>query len=125
MIPVKYIGVRPTYRDGTYGSYIEFTQGQTVNIEDEDLARKLLRHKDVYVLGEAEAATATEPKKDKSKDDEEENQSQDTRDSIASMNKNSLATFAKTNFNVALDKRQSVGALRSEVVSLFDRFGVA
>lgn len=125
MIPVKYIGFRKTYREGTYGSYIVFEQGQTVNIEDEDLARKLLRHTDAFVRGDAEQATDTAEKQDKKPEDEEENNLQDTRDAIAAMDKNSLETFAKTHFNVNLDKRRSVGAMRAEVTGMVDRFGVA
>lgn len=125
MIPVKYIGVRPTYREGAYGSGIFFERGQTVLIEDDDLARKLLRHPDVYVPGESEAATETAPKKEAKKVNEEEENTQNVRDSIATMNKGALETFAKTNFRVDIDKRRSLADLRSEVTTLVDRFGVS
>lgn len=125
MTPITYIGHRPTYREGCYGSGLVFSQGQTINVDDDALAKKLLKHKDVYTLGEAEAAeevekvAATVPETDKDADP-----AQDMRDSIMAMNKDALETFAKSHFSVDLDKRQKVGDLRMKVIGLFDQFGV-
>ena len=125
MTPIKYIGHRETYREGCYGSGLVFLSGQTINVDDDALAKKLLKHKDVYTLGEAEAAeevekvAATVPETDKGADP-----AQDMRDSIMAMNKDALETFAKSHFSVDLDKRQKVGDLRMKVIGLFDQFGV-
>lgn len=60
MTPIKYVGHRPTYTESCYGTGLVFTQGQTITV-DEAVARKLLRHPDVYVLGDAaDAVDATE-----------------------------------------------------------------
>lgn len=125
MIPIKYIGKRDSYREGTYGSGIVFAKGQTINIEDDELARKLLRHPDVYIRGDAEQAVETTTSKAKDatgKDDDDP--LQETRDAIASMNKGALKDFAKTNFNVDLDSRKSVGDLRMQAIGLLDQFGL-
>ena len=128
MTPIKYIGARPTYREGAYGSGLIFTQGKVLNVEDDDLAKKLLKHPDVYVLGEGEEAASapivektdkTQEKKDKDKEDD----AQDNRDTISQMTKNALGTYAKTHFNVDLDMTKKVAELRTQVTGLFDQFG--
>lgn len=126
MTPIKYIGHRPTYREGCYGSGLVFSQGQTINVDDDALAKKLLKHKDVYALGDAEAGSSAvevvkSPETDKDKDADP---AQDMRDSIMTMNKEALETFAKTHFSVDIDKRQNLSDLRTKVVGLFDQFGV-
>ena len=125
MTPIKYIGHRPTYREGCYGSGLMFAQGQTINVDDEALAKKLLKHKDVYVLGDAEAAVDAEKAPAKATEaDKDADPAQDMRDSIMTMNKDALETFAKTHFSVDIDKRAKVGDLRTKVIGLFDQFGV-
>lgn len=117
MIPIKYIGHRAVYVDGACGSGRTFEQGQTLLIDDES-ALKMLRHPSVYVRGDGD--TVPDPVKEKTTDDDDPNQSM--RDSIAQMNKDALALYAKSNFSVDLDKRQSVGNLRTQVTGLFDQF---
>lgn len=123
MTPIKYIGHRKQYREGAYGSGLIFTQGETLNVEDDALAAKLLKHKDVYVRGDAEEATETVAKAKTVAQDDEEDKAQDARDAIARMNKDALETYAKTHFSVDLDKRKSVDALRQHVTQLFDQYG--
>lgn len=123
-VAVKYVGPRATYTEGTYGSRIEFTQGQTVLIQPE-LAAKLLRHPDVYQRGEAEGAKAVEVLDDGKKKADEPDEAQLVRDRIATMDKDALKSFAKTTFRVDLDKRKGVNALRQQVTGLVDQYGVA
>lgn len=124
MKSIKYIGHRKTYREGAYGSGIIFTQGETVSVDD-DLAFKLLRHKDVYVLGDAEeSTTAVVVESSNKKDDDQEQESQDQRDVIAAMDKGALKEFAKTYFNVDVDSRKSVENIRAQVIGLVDQYGV-
>lgn len=123
MTPIKYIGHRPTYREGCYGSGIVFVKDGVVNIDDDVLANKLLRHPDVYV--KADAATGTESVVGQKKpDDDAEDAAQDVRDAIMAMSKEALETYAKTHFGVDVDRRKSVENLRTQVVGLFDQFGV-
>ena len=123
MTPIKYIGHRPTYREGCYGSGIVFTKDGVVNVDDDALANKLLRHPDVYV--KADAAAEAEPVSvQKPESDATEDAAQDTRDAIMAMDKAALSSYAKTHFSVDVDQRKSVGNLRTQVVGLFDQFGV-
>lgn len=125
MTPITYIGHRPTYREGCYGSGLVFSQGQTINVDDDALAKKLLKHKDVYALGEAEAAEEVEKVTTTAQEtDKDADPAQDMRDSIMTMNKEALEAFAKTHFSVDIDKRQKLSDLRTKVVGLFDQFGV-
>ena len=125
MTPITYIGHRQTYREGCYGSGLVFSQGQTINVDDDALAKKLLKHKDVYALGEADAAEEVEKVPATAQEtDKDADPAQDMRDSIMAMNKDALETFAKSNFSVDLDKRQKIGDLRMKVIGLFDQFGM-
>lgn len=118
LLPVKYIGPRERYVDGTYSTYIEFIKGQT-RMVPADVARKMYVHKDVYVPGD-DVADLAEPKKDTSAEDDQ----QDMRDSIASMSKAAVAQFVKTHFNKEVDMGMKVGDLRLQATGLFDQFGV-
>lgn len=122
MIAITYIGHRPTYRDGACGSGLTFEQGQTLNVEDDAIARKMLRHTDVYVQGDTtEAEAPAKPVKNHATEDEDQDQT--ARDAIANMGKDALVTYAKNTFSVTLDKRSSVGDMRTRVTGLYDQFG--
>lgn len=116
-VSVKYIGKRPEYTEGTYGTRIHFIQGES-RLVPLDKARLMLKHTDVYAPGEADAPIAVLPEAKT-----EEDGVQDMRDSIAIMDKGALEMYAKTHFQVSIDKRRSVDALRAEVTGLVDRFG--
>lgn len=125
-IPVKYVGKREVYRDGTYGTGLVFTQGETKLVPVEK-AKNLLQHPDVYVPGEvADAVPApievTEPEAKDSTTTEDEHM--DMRDNLGRMDKDALAEFAKTHFNMTLDKRTGLEKLRTEVITRFDQLGV-
>lgn len=118
LISIRYIGKRPDYLDGTYGTRIVFVQGES-RMVPADVAKKMLRHPDVYELGEDGAPVATlPPVKDKEED------VQDMRDALAHMDKDALTTYAHTHFQLKLDKRKDVGALRTQVTQLIDQYGV-
>ena len=130
LVPVKYVGRRPDFFDRIYGSGLFFDQGQTRWVPAE-LARKLLRHADLFERGE----DASEASEDDTAEILEEaareldakriDQSaiQDLRDSVQSMDKEALSHFAGTNYRQIIDRRRSVEALRVEVLGLIDRFG--
>jgi len=122
MIAVKYIGHRNSFRDVIYGTGIAFEKGQTVNIEDDLIARKMLRHVDVYEQGEAEEAEAP-GKAVKNTVTQDDDPDQTARDAIANMNKAALVTYAKTHFSADLDKKKSVADMRTHVTGMFDQFG--
>lgn len=116
---VKYIGARESYTDGTYGTRISWGQGET-RMVPAATARLMLTHKDVYELGTPVAELPVLPVKAT-----EEDKVQDMRDALAIMDKESLGAYAKTHFNVKLDKRKDVGLLRTQVTGLVDQYGVA
>lgn len=122
MTKIKYIGHRQTYREGCYGSGIGFIKGEAVNIEDDALASKLLRHPDVYIKADDESASTVVPVQKNASDTEDA--AQDARDAIMAMSKVALTAYAKTNFSTSLDQTKKVGELRLQVVGLYDQFGV-
>ena len=89
----NYIGHRATYREGLRFRH-RVCPGRTINIEDDALANKLLRHSDVYVRGGAKKAA--EMNTSKAKDvDAEADPLQDARDAIATMNKGRARNHAR------------------------------
>lgn len=126
-VPVKYIGKRPEYRDGTYQTGIVWKQGETKPVPAEK-ARLMLMHRDVYADGAladiaTQAAAPAAPAKPKDMDEEG---LQDTRDRINQMTKQALADFAKTNFQQDLDAgpKVKVADLRARVTQLVDQYGL-
>lgn len=127
MTKIKYIGVRPGYRENLYGTGLVFEQGQVASVDDA-VAAKMIRHKDQYVLADkeypvADVVIAPVVESDKAEDKVEE-EAQNMRDSIAVMDKQALENFAKTHFNVGLDKRKGVDNLRTQVNGLVDQYGL-
>lgn len=118
MTPIKYIGLRPHYRDGAFGTGIEFDQGQTQMVPDYE-ARLMLRHPSVYVLGDGPVVPGDEAPKQEDADPD-----QDARDVVAAMDKDALKAYAKTHYRVDLDGRISVEKLRAKVIGMIDQFGV-
>lgn len=128
-IPITYIGHRAVYKDGACGSGAVFEQGQTLHIAAE-FAQRMLKHPSVYVRAEPEKAVGAPvavpievSEKDKQVDDF--NRQQDMRDTFNQMDKDALATFAKTHWRIDLDRRLKVENMRAAVAQHFDQFGVA
>lgn len=132
MTPIKYIGKRPEHIDGAYATRIHWKQGETKPVPD-DVAVKMLRHTDVFTLGDgsvqaialtaAEAETA-ERERTKSEESKKEDNIQNLRDSVANMDKDALANFAQTHFSAKLDSRASVEKLRERVTTMIDQYGI-
>lgn len=120
--PVKYIGKRETYRDGTYGTGLEFVRGGT-RLVPAEIAQLMFRHPDVYVPGDPQTVFAA-PSAPTKKTDESDDPTQQARDSVAHMTKDALAVYAKTHFRVDLDQKKRVGDLREEVVRMIDQYGL-
>lgn len=123
MVPVKYVGKRESYTEGTYGTRISFLKGET-KLVPADKARLLLGHPDVYEPGEVEGAQVAETV-EKPSDQTEEDRIQETRDAIANMTKAAVTTFAKTNFNVDMNAKLSLAELRAQAIGYVDQFGIA
>lgn len=137
-LPVKYIFRRPKWKDTIYGTGLEFEIGQT-RVLPRDLALKFLRHTDTFELDEeALAKGIPEPTPEqvtaeavalqaKKKEDDEAAQAEvfQVHDQIERMGtKEMVAEFALTKYNIPLDKRHTLEALRAEAKGLVDRFGV-
>ena len=130
LVPVKYVGRRPDFFDRIYGSGLFFDQGQTRWIPAE-LARKLLRHADLFERGEEDleaseddtAKILEESAREQDAQRIDQSAIQDLRDSVQSMDKEALSHFAGTNYRQIIDRRRSVEALREDVLGFIDRFG--
>lgn len=121
--PIKYIGHRPVYKDGCYGTKAEFEKGQTLMVAD-DVARKMLRHPDVYVLGEAPAGDTTEVADPGDRSGQKEVDLQEALDSLRTMNKASLKQYAQTHFRVELPDA-AVAEMRDQVRNMVEQYGLS
>lgn len=126
---VTYIHHRENYTDHQYGTGLTFTKGQTRMLPGE-LAQKFLRHKDLFELGDAEAAAdddtgdtlvAASDSKDEKRD--EQSQLQDLRDQVMQMDKKNLQAYANNNYRIPLNARDSVADMRTQVIGLIDQYG--
>lgn len=118
-VSVKYIGKRPFYVEGAYGTRITFMQGQS-RLVPADKALLMLRHPDVYVPGKADAPIASVP--DTSKTDSDE--LQDLRDTINAMSdKEALSNYTFLKYGIKLDQRKAIERLRLDAIGLVDQYG--
>ncbi len=134
-IAVKYIGRREHWTDTLYRSGLAFASGQTRQLPV-DVARKLLRHADLFEqveLVEADAPDAPldntaellkvgeklKAEKDKSSVEfaviDQVNQMED---------KDALAEFAMNRFQLKLAKTKKTETMRAEIIAHINRFGV-
>lgn len=138
---VKYVGRRPTWEDSLYSSGLNFSTDQVRALPSE-LARKLLRHPDVFAEVPFEEAAleavaqVVEPARDdtaelleaaaqrQTEELDKESKLQDMRQQVTFMEKDALKDFATRNYRQKLDGRLSVEAMRSQVLQMIDQFGM-
>lgn len=136
-VPVKYIGRRETWTDRIYGTGLTYESGQ-VRTLPKAVAAKLLYHVDLFE--QVEAASAEAPAQDEPADDtkhmldegakqteakEEQAREFEIIDQVRQMSdKNTLADFAMTKYQIKLNKTKSVANLQNEVIELVNRYGV-
>lgn len=126
MIPIKYVGRRSRHPENLYGTGAVFGFGQVINFPDE-IAAKLLKHSDVYQRADTAPADAPTVEVVEPKRGEQEEEAQNMDDllrSVDNMDKDALERFAMTHFSIDLDKRKSVSALRQQVKTSIEQFGV-
>jgi len=134
LVPVKYVGRRNVYTDGTCGTGLTFVKGETKLITPARAA-KMLKHKGVYILGEmvTEVATKDAAAEDKVEESDEVDETvvkeqliQGAKDSIMNMKtKAPIMEFAARNFSgVNLDNKHTVADLQQEAIQMIDQFGL-
>jgi len=139
-VGVRYIGRRPDWCDRMYNTGLHFTKDQARTLP-EAIARKLLRHADLFErVGAAAPAVATDAGASETDDDtallleqgkeqlEQQEQTlrqvQDIYDQIDRMDKAGLVEFAKVNYRQDLPKNATKDVLRAQVKGFVDQFGV-
>lgn len=125
-VGIRYVGVRDLHEDHLYGTRLAWLPGQVHNV-DAAIAVRMLMHKDVYERADVEANKPVSGKSNQVEQEQErvqEQQLDDTRSAIAIMDKDALEQFAKTHFQIDLDKRKGLSNLRSQVIGLIDQFGM-
>lgn len=119
---IKCILERDRHEDTIYKTGA-WNTGEVKNVPD-DVAKKMLRHADVYVAATAKEskgaeAVVIEPTKELS------DKTQDAYDAIAKMGKEAIRTFVKSNFNMPVDLRKPEPQLRAYAIQLVDQYGLA
>lgn len=135
---VTYIGRRPSFVDRNYGTNLTFGAGQT-RVLPTEIARKFLRHPDVFSPAAATPVDSEPPAPSQAADDtaatlqkaqeqaaaktQEQTQLQDLRDRITQMDKKGLVEYAQTNYRQQLNTRDKLDDLRAKVLGMVDQFG--
>ena len=125
-VGIRYVGVRDLHEDHLYGTRLAWLPGQVHNV-DAAIAVRMLMHKDVYERADVETNKPVSGKSNQVEQEQnriQEQQLEDTRSAIAIMDKDALEQFAKTHFQIDLDKRKGLSSLRSQVIGLIDQFGM-
>ena len=133
-VAVQYIGKRESFLERLYGSDLTFAP-QQIRIVPSLLARKLLKHTDLFCAAEAPKGKAKtgddteelleESRKSREASQRELDNLQDLHDQVNAMEKDSLKEFAFTHFQQNIDLRKSVESLRGSVHQMINQFGVA
>ena len=125
-VGIRYVGVRDLHEDHLYGTRLAWLPGQVHNV-DAAIAVRMLMHKDVYERADVETNKPVSGKSNQVEQEQnriQEQQLEDTRSAIAIMDKDALEQYAKTHFQIDLDKRKGLSSLRLQVVGLIDQFGM-
>ena len=129
-LKIKYIGKRPEYLEGCYGSNILFNKKIKKGIKnvDSSLGLKLIRHPDQFIKVEDNSTddkVEDTPTDEKAEDDLTDERTQEVLDSLVTMDKDSMADFVVQNFvGVVLDKRGSEETVRGKVTQLIHQYGI-
>lgn len=121
--PIVYVGKREPHIDGAYGTKIRWAAAGDTQLVPQAIAAQMLKHRDVYDLGEV-AAGMVAPAVQPEKKNEDDDPIQIARESVSHMTKDALAVYAKTHFRIDLDTKQKVGDLRTHVTQLIDQYGL-
>lgn len=135
-IAVTYIGRKERFLDHLYGSNLEFVTSQTRALPSQ-LASQFLRHADMFARAETAPesevaiqadddtiAVLAKAKEQKAEDDGKLDNLQHLRDQVQSMDKDSLASFAKVNYRQDVNRKLGVPKMREQVIAMIDQFGV-
>lgn len=148
-VSIKYIGKREPWHDRLYRTGLVFDCDQVRTIPW-DMARKFLRHEDIFEKVGADAkdeddATNTTPEDDTSNDgdkaaddtqalldeqeaknkdkDDEQTELQALYDQVNVMDKEALKDFAQTHYQQNTNNSKSVENIRIDVNGMIDQFG--
>lgn len=138
-VAVRYIGYKPEWRDRLYGSGLTFEPLQVRNVPWE-LARRFLRHTDLFARVEAAEAAAlpveakAEPIDDTAELLEQASKARaeqakrefdlaDLHREVDNMDFSTLTTFADTRYGLKLTKQKGLERGRAEVHARIDQFG--
>ncbi len=126
---IKYIGKAAREIDSKAGTGVVWNGPGDVQEVPDWAAPKLLRFKDMWEqVGETDSAAMAESLRDHAAEVKTEEDAGIWRTEVTArmqnMDKAQLEQFAKSHFNVDLDKRRSAEKLRQEIDSLIDRYGL-
>lgn len=136
---VRFIG-GASWVDRLYGSKLSFEPQQVRRVPG-DLAQRFLRHADMFESAAESAQASAEPgaaviatddtaaqlelaAKSKKEDDTTQNQLQDLLDTVNTMDKDALQSFALEKFNQKVPKSLSVDNMRLRVAEFVQAYGV-
>jgi hypothetical protein len=125
-MPVKYVGKRPTYSDGLFGTGT--WNKDEVKLISVSTARQMFNHPDVYIEGEEEESIdVIDIDEEKKEEDEEDQRLEDTRILVSQMTrKDTVKEFVATNYNGLKipDDVVRLVDMKEFAVRQIDRYGI-
>ncbi len=129
-IAIRYIGKKDNFSDRLYGTELPFEKGQVRNIPTA-IARKMLKHQDVYEQAEAAPIIDDDTAEILAGVEEEANKLQDERELVADvlmqlgrMDEQGLRQYAETKYGQKLSARMKQETLLARVTEMVEMFGV-
>lgn len=123
MIQITYIGNKPENKDSLYGTNAIFKKGETKLVPD-DVAKKMLRHIDVYALGNEPKLAKLDEAESKSIDEYDPNKVIIEKDLINTMSRESLEAYAEAHYQLVYPPNTKISAIKKDVFSKLDTLGV-
>ena len=120
MIGIKYIGSREEHHDNLYGTNLTWTPDQVHNVEDE-VAKKLLTHADVYE--EANPVKGGAPAVVKAEEKDANEKLPVPLPHLEGMNREELEQFAQQHYGEKFHHKTGEAAMRTKIMTLIQSRG--
>jgi hypothetical protein len=124
MIQITYIGSRPEHKDSMYGTNAIFKKGETKLIPD-DTAKKMLRHSDVYALGEESKLSKLDKVEHQEKTEEYDfDKIMAEKDLVNVMNLSQLEAYAEAHYQLVYPAKTKASTIKNDIISKLDTLGL-
>jgi hypothetical protein len=122
MIQINYIGNKPEHKDSMYGTNAIFKKGETKLVPD-DVAKKMLRHIDVYALGEESKLSKLDNVEAKAIEEYDFDKVMAEKDLVNVMPRESLEAYAEAHYQLTYPPKTKTSEIKKDIFSKLDTLG--